>query len=198
MQDMKRRVLMVLLSLMVGIAATSQESDGQEKYLKAGAVPVVEGKVVFSDSVSIVQGYSSQQVNAIARSWIDGYLKENKGPKNRVVTDADGRIDAMAQIEIVFTKNSFSYDRAMMNFVVSLNTSADKCQLTISRISYNYNDGTDMELIMAEDYITDANAVNKKGTRLFPITGKFIQNSSAFVTDSFHSFQLSIHIKTPH
>ena len=189
MQDMKRRVLMVLLSLMVGIAATSQESDGQEKYLKAGAVPVVEGKVVFSDSVSIVQGYSSQQVNAIARSWIDGYLKENKGPKNRVVTDADGRIDAMAQIEIVFTKNSFSYDRAMMNFVVSLNTSADKCQLTISRISYNYNDGTDMELIMAEDYITDANAVNKKGTRLFPITGKFRRKTIDAVDDIFSSFR---------
>lgn len=179
----------MVLSLMVGIAAISQDNGGMEKYLKEGAVPSVGGKVVFSDSVAIIQGYSAQQVNSIVRTWIDGYLKGNKGPKNKVVVDKDGRIDAIAQTDIVFTDNSFSYDKASMNFVLSLNSTADKCSIAISRITYNYNDGDGMELIIAEDYITDDNAVNKKRTRLYPITGKFRRKTIDTVEDIFSSFR---------
>lgn len=186
---MRRRALLVVLSLMVGIAAISQDNGGMEKYLKEGAVPSVGGKVVFSDSVAIIQGYSAQQVNSIVRTWIDGYLKGNKGPKNKVVVDKDGRIDAIAQTDIVFTDNSFSYDKASMNFVLSLNSTADKCSIAISRITYNYNDGDGMELIVAEDYITDDNAVNKKRTRLYPITGKFRRKTIDTVEDIFSSFR---------
>lgn len=186
---MRRRALLVVLSLMVGIAAISQDNGGMEKYLKEGAVPSVGGKVVFSDSVAIIQGYSAQQVNSIVRTWIDGYLKGNKGPKNKVVVDKDGRIDAIAQTDIVFTDNSFSYDKASMNFVLSLNSTADKCNIAISRITYNYNDGDGMELIVAEDYITDDNAVNKKRTRLYPITGKFRRKTIDTVEDIFSSFR---------
>lgn len=183
---------MLLLALMVGIAAISQENGVADKYVKAGAVPTVGGKVVFSDTVSIVQGYTAQQVNSIARSWIDGYFKGKDAARNRVVTDANCKIDAMSQREIVFTNNSFSYDKALMNFVISLNSTSEHCIITISRVNYNYNDGTTTEVIMAEDYITDANAVNKKGTKLSPITGKFRRKTIDAVDEIFESFNESL------
>lgn len=186
---MKSRTLYTLVLLALCLVATAQENYNIEKYLKAGAVPTVEGKVVFTDSVSIVDGYTSDQINTLARAWVDSFLKGRDVARNRVVKDENGRIDVMAQQEIVFANNAFSYDKATMNYVVSLNSSPDKCIIAISRISYNYNDGTTTEVILAEDYITDENSVNKKGTRLTPITGKFRRKTIDAAEEIFTSFQ---------
>lgn len=186
---MKNRILYTLALLAICLSAVAQENYNIEKYLKAGAVPTVGGKVVFTDSVSIVDGYTAEQVNTLARAWVESFLKDRDAARNRVVKEENGRIDVMAQQEIVFANNAFSYDKAQMNYVVTLNSAPDKCIISISRISYNYNDGTTTEVIIAEDYITDENAVNKKGTRLIPMTGKFRRKTIDTADEIFASFQ---------
>lgn len=186
---MKNRILYTLALLALCLSAVAQENYNIEKYLKAGAVPTVGGKVVFTDSVSIVDGYTSEQVNTLARAWVESFLKDRDAARNRVVKEENGRIDVMAQQEIVFANNAFSYDKALMNYVVTLNSAPDRCIISISRISYNYNDGTTTEVIIAEDYITDENAVNKKGTRLIPMTGKFRRKTIDAADEIFASFQ---------
>ena len=186
---MKNRILYTLALLALCLSAVAQENYNIEKYLKAGAVPTVGGKVVFTDSVSIVDGYTAEQVNTLARAWVDSFLKGKDAARNRVVKEENGRIDVMAQQEIVFANNAFSYDKALMNYVVTLNSVPDKCVISISRISYNYNDGTTTEVIMAEDYITYENSVNKKGTRLNPMTGKFRRKTIDAADEIFASFQ---------
>ena len=186
---MKNRILYTLALLAICLSAVAQENYNIEKYLKAGAVPTVGGKVVFSDSVSIVDGYTAEQVNTLARAWVESFLKDRDAARNRVVKEENGRIDVMAQQEIVFANNAFSYDKALMNYVVTLNSAPDRCIISISRISYNYNDGTTTEVIIAEDYITDENAVNKKGTRLIPMTGKFRRKTIDAADEIFASFQ---------
>ena len=186
---MKNRILYTLALLALCLSAVAQENYNIEKYLKAGAVPTVGGKVVFTDSVSIVDGYTAEQVNTLARAWVESFLKDRDAARNRVVKEENGRIDVMAQQEIVFANNAFSYDKALMNYVVTLNSAPDRCIISISRISYNYNDGTTTEVIIAEDYITDENAVNKKGTRLIPMTGKFRRKTIDAADEIFASFQ---------
>lgn len=185
---MKNRILYTLALLAICLSAVAQENYNIEKYLKAGAVPTVGGKVVFTDSVSIVDGYTAEQVNTLARAWVESFLNGRDAARNRVVKEENGRIDVMAQQEIVFANNAFSYDKALMNYVVTLNSTPDKCIITLSRISYNYNDGTTTEVIIAEDYITDENAVNKKGTRLIPMTGKFRRKTIDTADEIFASF----------
>lgn len=186
---MKNRILYTLALLALCLSAVAQENYNIEKYLKAGAVPTVGGKVVFTDSVSIVDGYTAEQVNTLARAWVESFLNGRDAARNRIVKEENGRIDVMAQQEIVFANNAFSYDKALMNYVVTLNSAPDKCIISISRISYNYNDGTTTEVIIAEDYITDENAVNKKGTRLIPMTGKFRRKTIDTADEIFASFQ---------
>lgn len=186
---MKNRILYTLALLALCLSAVAQENYNIEKYLKSGAVPTVGGKVVFTDSVSIVDGYTAEQVNTLARAWVESFLNGRDAARNRVVKEENGRIDVMAQQEIVFANNAFSYDKAQMNYVVTLNSAPDKCIISISRISYNYNDGTTTEVIIAEDYITDENAVNKKGTRLIPMTGKFRRKTIDTADEIFASFQ---------
>lgn len=186
---MKNRILYTLALLALCLSAVAQENYNIEKYLKSGAVPTVGGKVVFTDSVSIVDGYTAEQVNTLARAWVESFLKDRDAARNRVVKEENGRIDVMAQQEIVFANNAFSYDKALMNYVVTLNSAPDRCIISISRISYNYNDGTTTEVIIAEDYITDENAVNKKGTRLIPMTGKFRRKTIDAADEIFASFQ---------
>ena len=186
---MKNRILYTLALLALCLSAVAQENYNIEKYLKAGAVPTVGGKVVFTDSVSIVDGYTAEQVNTLARAWVESFLKDRDAARNRVVKEENGRIDVMAQQEIVFANNAFSYDKAQMNYVVTLNSAPDKCIISISRISYNYNDGTTTEVIIAEDYITDENKKKKKGTRLIPMTGKFRRKTIDTADEIFASFQ---------
>ncbi len=192
-EKMKKRVLFTFIFVALCLsAAVSQENYNIEKYLRHGAVPTIGGKVVFADSVSIVDGYTAGQINTLARAWADIFLKGRDAARNRVVKEGNGRIDIMAQQEIVFANNAFSYDRALMNYVVSLNSSPDKCVISISRISYNYNDGTTTEVIIAEDYITDENSLNKKGTRLNPMTGKFRRKTIDAAEEIFASFQETV------
>ncbi len=70
---MKRIILFLMAWVSVVATATAQESNDMQKYLSKGAVPLVGGKVVFADSVSIIAGHTQQQINAVASAWIGKY-----------------------------------------------------------------------------------------------------------------------------
>lgn len=174
---------------MFGFRALSQENYNIEKYLKRGAVPVVDGKVVFSDTLSIVDGYTVAQINDVARSWLEKFFQGKDMERNRILSEEDNRIVALAQMEIVFQNNSFSMDKALMSYVITLNSMSGKSTVTIDKIRYNYNDGVSSQVLVAEDYITDEEAVNKKGTKLLPITGKFRRKTIDAVEEIFGSYR---------
>lgn len=185
--DMKKFFVVVLAFF--AISAANAQNNEDMRYLKKGAVSVEHGRVVFKDSISIVQGYTPEQMTAVARGWMEKFLEEKGNRKNQVISDRDNRIMATAQMEIVFTKNALSYDKAIMNFVLTINSTSENCVLKIDRIKYNYDDGSGYESILAEDYITDEQAVNKKGTRLYPITGKFRRKTIDAADEIFASFK---------
>ena len=178
------------LAILVCAAGFGQDKDmDMSKYLAQDAVVMKDGKVVFSDAVKLVQGCSYQQARTIAMEWLGKYLEqENKG-RNRIVTDEGEKIVAVAHKELIFQKSAFAYDKADMEYVLTLYIKDGECVLDMERIRYNYNDGTGNETILAEDYITYADAVNKKGTKLLPITGKFRRKTIDAAQEAFASFR---------
>ena len=185
-----KRILVFILALMVASAGFGQgkETDNS-KYLAQDAVIMKDGKVVFSDKVKLVPGCTQQQAKEIAMAWLGKFLEQGNRGRNRIISDEGNKIAALMQRELVFQKNSLSYDKADMECVLTIRVEDGECSLDIDRIKYNYNDGTGYEIIVAESYITYSEAVNKKGTKLLPITGKFRRKTIDAAEEIIASFK---------
>lgn len=185
-----KRILVLALSILVCTAAFGQDKEmDMGKYLAQDAVVMKDGKVVFSDVVKLAQGCSHQQARTVAMEWLGKYLEQGNKGRNRIVTDEGMKVVAVAQKELVFQRSAFAYDKADMEYVITLYIKDGECTLDIDRIRYNYNDGNGYETIVAENYITYADAVNKKGTKLLPITGKFRRKTIDAAEEIFTSFR---------
>ncbi len=184
---MKKLLLVFFMAISAGLFA--QVDEGMAKYLNKDAVPVVDGKVIFTEKVDILQGYTTEQVGDIATKWLQGVLSKHDPQRNRIVLNKDNKITAVGYIEVIFTDNAISFDRAFMNCAIIVNYSAQECSVTIERIKYDYTDSGKKQVILAEDYITYENAVNKKGTKLLVITGKFRKGTIDTKNKMFESFR---------
>jgi len=171
-----------------GVAYAQLNSGDMSRYLAKDAVPVVDGHVVFTNNVAILDGNTQEKIGEMARKWLDTYLAGFDVAKNRVISSAPGEIVAMGDRELVFTDNAIAYDAAQMSYVLTIRYTASESSVEISRVKYVYNDGTGTRRITAEEYIVDEFAVNKKGTKLTPITGKFRKKTLDFVDEVFGSF----------
>jgi colicin import membrane protein len=74
---------------------------------------------------------------------------------------------------LVFKSNAIVLDRTQFCFVLQAKCQDGKADITISRIHYIYGEGNQQLRYRAEEWITDKTAVNKKNTRLLPLSGKF-------------------------
>ena len=171
------------------LSAFAQLNEGDmSRYVAAGAVPVVDGRIVFTDNLKLDGGHTAAQVGEVAKKWVTEHLFKYDKQTNRIISEKPGEIVAMGEREIVFTDNAISLDKAKMSYVLTLGWSASDCSLRIERIKYVYGTAPDIDKFTAEEYITDKYAVNKKRTKLTPITGKFRKATIDFVDEVFGSF----------
>ena len=151
------------------------------KYL-LGAVPEVEGVVTFQKNFSVTDK-SEQQIKGIVHAYVTNSLVgggiQNQQPEyTRIISDDEGAGTLVARIEeyMTFSHVFLNLDRTRFRYLISTAVRGQKVSLTITQISYYYNE--DMEgkngvPYKAEEWITDKVAVNKKGTKLYPRSGKF-------------------------
>lgn len=185
-----RRILVLLIVLVLPVLVEAQDKNGAvDKYLQKEAVPVKEGKVVFTDSLQLMEGFTPAQLGDVAKKCLEDIIAEGNGKKNMIVSQKENSVAAVYQTDLVFKSSSFSLDKASMECLLMLNFKDGKCWLDIERIKYAYDDGTGMETIYAEDYITYENSVNKKGTKLFPVPGKFRRATIDAMEAVFASFR---------
>jgi colicin import membrane protein len=144
------------------------------KYLK-GAVPVVDGKVVFSKHFN-APGKSADQIYDI----INGYLEKMTTESNQMESSRVGFQDKAAhhlgasyEEWLVFKSSAFYLDRTRLYYVIEVKCADGSADMSISRIHYLYEENRTPQRWKAEEWITDEEAVNKKNTRLLPISGKF-------------------------
>ncbi|MBO5406884.1 MAG: DUF4468 domain-containing protein [Bacteroidales bacterium] len=183
-----RKLFLLLFMAVSGVAYAQLNSGDMGRYLAKDAVPVIDGHVVFTNNVAILDGNTQEKIGEMARKWLDTYLAGFDVAKNRVISSAPGEIVAMGDRELVFTDNAIAYDAAQMSYVLTIRYTVSESSVEISRVKYVYNDGTGTRRITAEEYIVDEFAVNKKGTKLTPITGKFRKKTLDFVDEVFGSF----------
>ncbi|MBR6445924.1 MAG: DUF4468 domain-containing protein [Prevotella sp.] len=148
------------------------------KYLAADAVPMVDGKIVFTLDED-VPGKSAQEIYDIVYSVLEGMLKsENQFEESKIalVNKAEHVIAAKFREWLVFKSSALSLDRTVFNYTIIANCSDGHLNLTMSRMSYAYeldrDDSAGLQT-SAEEWITDEYALNKARTKLQRHSGKF-------------------------
>ena len=143
------------------------------KYLR-GAVPEVNGKVVFSTSIN-APGKTADEVFDIVKT----YLVKMTGEKNQqaasLVVDNKEKHELGATFNewLVFKSNSIMLDQTRMLYVLKVRCSDGKADIEMTNIRYVYDEARKAMRYTAEEWITDKEALNKKGTRLLPVSAKF-------------------------
>lgn len=160
------------------------------KYLR-GAVPEVDGKVVFSKTIEAPRK-SADQIYAILHSYILRMTKASNQINSRVVVEDSVNHELGASFEewLVFKKSALQLDKTRLYFVLEAKCENGKAYVTMSRIHYLYEENRKPERLKAEGWITDDDAVNKKNTKLFPGSGKFRRKTidrKDFIFDKFES-----------
>ncbi len=150
------------------------------KYL-SGAVPEVDGEVVFSLEKDI-PGMSADSIYDKVYTVISSIVEEGKSsglqPQARIaaVNKAEHMIAARVKEWLVFSSNFISLDRTEFNYTLIAKATEGHVSVKMTRISYAYEmnrkDASGMKE-KAENWITDKYALNKKKTKLSPISGKF-------------------------
>lgn len=135
------------------------------KYL-AGGVPEVDGKVMFSREIS-APGKTASQLYDILLPYFQKFVKEENQLQNSqvaVVNKESKQIGVRAIEWLVFENRPLSLDRTKLNYTLIAQCKDGGCDIKIVNISYKYEEDRPSAMnVTAEEWITDKEALNKKG-----------------------------------
>ena len=194
---MKKSILFAaLLCLPLCLMAVKRDYLKDPKYL-LGAVPEVDGVVTFQKNFSVTDK-SEQQIYDVLYAYINNSIIGNaihdkEQPYTRIISEEKENGTIIARIEeyMTFSHVFLNLDRTRFRYLLSATVKGQKVSLVITQISYYYNedmDGKNGVNYRAEEWITDKLAVNKKGTKLYPRSGKFRRMTVDRVEEIFQGF----------
>lgn len=149
------------------------------KYL-AGAVPLVDGHVVFTLDKD-VPGMSADSIYSKVYRVFQQVVEESKAndlqPESRIAAVNKGEHTIAARINewLVFSNSFLSLDRTQITYTLIAQASDGHVKVTMERILYAYEMNRDSGGLQtkAEEWITDKDALTKNGTKLNKMSGKF-------------------------
>ena len=161
------------------IASRKVEEADMTPYL-AGAVPVVDEKVVFTLDVDVpgkdAANIYQTALNYLSELTVDEHQNEQATQKSAVaLVNPNTHVIATRLNEwLVFKDNFISLDRTEFTYVLITTCTDGHLKMTMERMVYNYepNRPTGFKLT-AEKLITDEYSLNKKKTKLVKVYGKF-------------------------
>lgn len=156
------------------------QSNDDSKYL-AGAVPEVEGKVVFTKEFSI-PGMSQDEIYERLLNWMDIRLKGNQNTSRVVLSDKEkGQIVGIGDEWIVFSSTALSLDRTKILYQLTVTCQPEKSIIQVEKIRFNYREGK--EKYNAEEWIVDKYALNKAKTKMIRGLAKWRRKTIDFVDE---------------
>ena len=182
-----KKILISLLTLMPMLATAQdntwerveqepvEKTNPDAKYLEPNAVPVVDGKVCW-ETVSEAPGKSAQQIYEILKNQLVKMTKEPNQIENSTLAIHDSvkyELGAVFHEWLVFKDATLVLDRTQFNFQLLVYCADGKADVKMTRISYDYDLNRKPTHYSAEEWITDKYAVNKKHTKLYPVSAKF-------------------------
>lgn len=155
--------------------ASAPKMKIEQKYA-AGTVPLVDGKVEWSKDIT-VEGCCSDTLYQHTLDLLTQFVKsEGQTEKSRIaaVNKTEKIVVANCEEELVFSSSTFARDYTIFRYTIIAQCSDNKVNIRLCRISYRYDMGRPTEATYtAEEWITDEAALNKKGTNLYRLNGKF-------------------------
>ena len=181
---MRQLIIALLIALPVAVAAQENEWEKQEqkaqtanpdaKYL-AGAVPEVDGHVMFTTTVQ-VPGKTAEQIYERALQLMTDLTKtSNQLEQSRIAyTNAEThQIVGSYQEWLVFKNKPLNLDRTRMLYQLVADCRDGEMDLKMMRIVYLYDEERNPTTYKAEEWINDKYGLNKKQTKLARVSGKF-------------------------
>ena len=166
-------MLLLISSTMQAQLFKSKYTQPSEEY-SAGAVPVVNNKVTFEETI-LAEGLSGKEIENIAREWVkERFVKPTVISFKEYDDEIDGTVVGKSEEYIVFKKRFFVLNRSRIYYYITLTCNDGSCTFNMSRITYWWDDEAEDGgfKLKAEDCITDAAALDKKG-RMERFNGKF-------------------------
>lgn len=172
-----KKVLLFLLFLPCWLAAQNDAA-----YLE-GAVPLVDGKVIFQKELS-TNTLTPEQLFQAMQTW----MHERFGREGcRVVyeNEAEGHLAAIGEEYIEFSRSALALDRSRMLYQVTAECEGNTCVLQFKNIRYKYDVAyqREPEEYDAEEWIIDKYALHKG--KLNRISGKFRRETIDFANELF-------------
>lgn len=192
---MKKLMFAVMVAILPVMASAQSEGLFARKKIKTqqdmsaylyGAVKEENGKVVFKKTIA-VPGQSKKAIFQSVMQWANlryqpevshgewsdaDFYKNYEYATIKSADEATGTIVCRGDEEVVFSNKTLSKDFCRMNYNLIVEIKDNEVTATVTNISYQYSLSETPERIAAEDWITDKEAINKKG-QLMRISGKF-------------------------
>ena len=152
-----------------------EKENPDAKYLLPDAVPVIDGKVCWETTIQ-APGKSAKKIYDILQKQLEKMTKEPNQIANSAVAVKDSvnhELGAVFHEWLVFKSVALSLDRTQFNFQLLVTCDDGKADVRLTRITYDYDLERKPVHYIAEKWITDEYCVNKKHTKLYPISGKF-------------------------
>lgn len=173
-----KKALLTIASLLVTLISFAKVADEQNPKYGKGAVPVDEnGMVCFSQSFDMPAGMTEDQCYELLLNWAKGRFALPYANAGRILNeDAQAHrfifhVDQM----IHFKSTPLSADESKISYNYSVSVKDGKYTMKMTDIKYRYEEGREGggKIFPAEDWITDKEAYNRKGTKFLKSTGKF-------------------------
>ena len=149
------------------------KANPDAKYLK-GAVTEVDGKVVFNKTID-APGKTADEVYNIVKNYLLKMTTEPNQESARLAFEDKEKHELAASFNewLVFKSSSLMLDQTRLLYVIKARCSEGKAVIEMANIHYVYDEFRKPQRYTAEEWITDKEALNKKGTKLLPLSGKF-------------------------
>lgn len=154
--------------------ASQSTQNPDAKYL-AGAVPEVDGKVLFQTTIQ-APGKSASQIYDIVENYLKLMTKEpNQTEQSRItVAEPDQhKLVGTFQEWLVFKSTALVLDRTRFYYVLIVDCFDGHAEVSMTNIFYLYDEERVATTYKAEEWITDKWGLKKNKDKLSRVSGKF-------------------------
>ena len=169
-----KKILLFTLFVFTIISVNAQTTDKEINKNSEEVIPVVNGKVTFEEIIP-AEGYTANEIKDIVDKWIkERFVKPTVISAKQFTANNPKATILKGEEYLVFKKAALVLERTRIYYYLTLTANDGSCTFNMSRITYWYDDEDDKGGIkmIAEEWITDENAINKKG-KLKKFEGKF-------------------------
>lgn len=181
---MKR--LIIAMAMCLPMAAVAQDNSWEQnttavkanvnpKYL-AGAVPEVDGKVVFETTIK-APGKTKKQIYDLLLEDMTRLTKEDNQFEQSTIVQLENndysQIVGSYQEWLVFKNKPLVLDRTRLFYHLIAEIKDGEATIKMTRIHYLYDEEREPTPYKAEEWINDKYGLNKKMTKTSRVSGKF-------------------------